>query len=71
MLILSYFQLILMTGLTTITHNGQIWKNYSRQHATNCTKSESLFHECSEMTLITFVLAQLKSFPIVYLALRL
>lgn len=52
MLILSYFQLILMTGLTTITHNGQIWKNYSRQHATNCTKSESLLHECSEMTLL-------------------
>ena len=52
MLILSYFQLILMTGLTTITHNGQTWKNYSRQHATNCTKSESLLHECSEMTLL-------------------
>ena len=52
MLILSYFQLILMTGLTTITLNGQTWKNYSRQHATNCTKSESLLHECSEMTLL-------------------
>ena len=52
MLILSYFQLILMTGLTTITHNGQTWKNCSRQHATNCTKSESLLRECSEMTLL-------------------